>query len=115
MKFMKAAAGLVAAGLALTLSACGGSPAATTTSAASTQSASGPVEITVWAWEPTLKDVVTAFEKANPDIKVQLKNDDEDVFTAQIEREGSHSPADVFSTENSNWPAELDQKGLLAK
>jgi multiple sugar transport system substrate-binding protein len=75
MKFTKAAAGLVAAGLALTLSACGGSPAATPTTASSaTQGASGQTEITIWAWEPTLKDVVTAFEKANPDITVNLQN-----------------------------------------
>ncbi|MDR1427991.1 MAG: sugar ABC transporter substrate-binding protein [Bifidobacteriaceae bacterium] len=30
--------------------------------------------ITVWAWEPTLEDVVPAFEAANPDIKVDLQN-----------------------------------------
>ena len=83
MKFpTKVASGLLASALALTLGACGGgsspsaggsSPSATTT-ASPTQSASGPVEITVWAWEPTLKAVVTAFQAANPDIKVDLQN-----------------------------------------
>lgn len=73
MKIAKAAAALVAAGLALTVTACGGAPAASTTTSAPA-SASGPVEITVWAWEPTLKDVVTAFQTANPDIKVNLQN-----------------------------------------
>ena len=43
-----------------------------------------------------------------------MDNDDEDVLTAQIEQEGSRSPADVFYTENSNWLAQLDQKGMLA-
>ncbi len=72
MKFAKGAVALVAAGLALTVTACG-APAASTTASAPA-SASGPVEITVWAWEPTLKDVVTAFQAANPDIKVNLQH-----------------------------------------
>ena len=48
-------------------------------------------------------------------IKVRVENDDEDVLTAQIEQEGSRSPADVFYTENSNWLEQLDDAGLLAK
>ena len=62
----------------------------------------------------TTSALVTAFEKKTG-ITVRVKSDDEDVLTAQIEQEGSHSPADVFFTENSNWLARLDQKGLLAK
>jgi iron(III) transport system substrate-binding protein len=42
-------------------------------------------------------------------------NDDEGVLTAQIEEEGSRSPADVFYTENSNWLQQLADRGLLAK
>jgi iron(III) transport system substrate-binding protein len=57
---------------------------------------------------------VAAFTKQTG-IKVQVKSDDEDVLTAQIEQEGSHSPADVFFTENSNWLAQLDEQGLLEK
>ena len=34
----------------------------------------GKTEITVWAWEPTLTQVKKDFEKANPDIKVNLQN-----------------------------------------
>jgi iron(III) transport system substrate-binding protein len=48
-------------------------------------------------------------------VKVEVKNGDEDVLTAQIEQEGGRSPADVFYTENSNWLAQLDDRGLLAK
>lgn len=73
MKFAKGAAAVLAAGLALTVTACGGTPAASPTASAP-PSVSGPVEITVWAWEPTLKDVVKAFQTANPDIKVNLQN-----------------------------------------
>ena len=62
----------------------------------------------------TTSALVTAFEKKTG-ITVRVKSDDEDVLTAQIEQEGSHSPANVFFTENSNWLARLDQKGLLAK
>jgi iron(III) transport system substrate-binding protein len=61
----------------------------------------------------TTAAIVAAFTKQTG-IKVLLKNDDEDVLTAQIEQEGSHSPADVFYTENSNWLAQLDQRGMLA-
>jgi iron(III) transport system substrate-binding protein len=46
---------------------------------------------------------------------VRVDSDDEDVLTAQIEQEGSRSPADVFYTENSNWLQQLDDKGLLSK
>src|ERR1700743_2629440 len=62
----------------------------------------------------TTSALVAAFTKRTG-IKVRVKSDDEDVLTAQIEQEGSHSPADVFFTENSNWLAQLDDKGLLAK
>jgi iron(III) transport system substrate-binding protein len=64
--------------------------------------------------EETTSALIAAFIKQTG-IKVRVKNDDEDVFTAQIEQEGSHSPADVFLTENSNWLAQLDTKGLLSK
>jgi multiple sugar transport system substrate-binding protein len=74
MKFpTKLASGLLASALALSLGACGGSPSSSTT-ASKTQSAAGPVTINVWAWEPTLKAVVTAFEAANPNITVNLQN-----------------------------------------
>jgi iron(III) transport system substrate-binding protein len=43
-----------------------------------------------------------------------VKNDDEDVLTAQIEQEGSRSPADVFYTENSNWLQQLADRHLLS-
>ena len=52
--------------------------------------------------EQTTNGLVTAFEKQTG-IKVNVRNDDEDVLTAQIEQEGSRSPADVFYTENGNW------------
>jgi iron(III) transport system substrate-binding protein len=61
----------------------------------------------------TTAAIVAAFTKQTG-IKVLLKNDDEDVLTAQLEQEGSHSPADVFYTENSNWLQQLDQRGMLA-
>ena len=61
----------------------------------------------------TTASLVAAFTKQTG-ITVALKNDDEDVLTAQLEQEGSRSPADVFFTENSNWLQQLDDKGLLA-
>jgi iron(III) transport system substrate-binding protein len=75
-----------------------------------------PVTITLYnaQHEQTTDALVAAFTKKTG-IKVRVENDDEDVLTAQIEQEGTRSPADVFYTENSNWLAQLDQRGLLAK
>ena len=64
--------------------------------------------------EETTAALINAFTKETG-IKVRVKSDDESVLTAQIEQEGSRSPADLFYTENSNWLAQLDDRGLLAK
>lgn len=61
----------------------------------------------------TTDALVAAFEHETG-IKVKVEADDEDVLTAQIEQEGSRSPADVFYTENSNWLQQLDDRGMLA-
>src|SRR5262249_1797480 len=57
---------------------------------------------------------VDAFEKATG-ISVAVRQDDEGVLAAQIIQEGSHSPADVFMTENSPALEALGTRGLLAK
>jgi iron(III) transport system substrate-binding protein len=64
--------------------------------------------------EETTAALIKAFT-AQTGIQVRVKSDDESVLTAQIEQEGRRSPADVFFTENSNWLAQLDDRGLLAK
>jgi iron(III) transport system substrate-binding protein len=95
---------LTAAALAsLTLTACG--------------SASNVTTITLYNGQhiQTTDSLVTAFEKANPTIKVSVRSDDEDTFDAQIVQEGSRSPADVFYTENSPALEYLQQRGLLAR
>jgi iron(III) transport system substrate-binding protein len=63
--------------------------------------------------EQTTDALVNAFEKASG-IHVNVRNDDEDVFAAQIRAEGSNSPADVFYTENTPALESLRDKGLLA-
>jgi iron(III) transport system substrate-binding protein len=63
--------------------------------------------------EQTTNAIITAFTRATG-IKVRVLNSDEDVLTAQLEQEGSRSPADLFYTENSNWLAQLDDRGMLA-
>ncbi|HEY4811797.1 MAG TPA: extracellular solute-binding protein [Solirubrobacteraceae bacterium] len=64
--------------------------------------------------EQTTARLIAAFTKQTG-IKVRVENDDEDVLTAQIEQEGSRSPADVFYTENSNWLQQLGERGMLEK
>jgi len=62
--------------------------------------------------QQTTAALVAAFEKQTG-IKVNLRHNDEDVFAAQISAEGSHSPADVFYTENTPALENLREKGLL--
>jgi iron(III) transport system substrate-binding protein len=62
----------------------------------------------------TAQNLVAAFEKATG-ITVNIRSDDEDTLADQIVTEGSHSPADVFYTENSPPLESLQAKGLLAK
>jgi len=57
--------------------------------------------------------LVSAFEKKTG-ITVSVRSDDEDVLADQIATEGSHSPADVFYTENSPPLEYLQGKGLLS-
>lgn len=63
--------------------------------------------------EQTTNALIAAFTQQTG-IKVRVDNGDEDVLTAQIEKEGARSPADLFYTENSNWLQQLDAQGLLS-
>ncbi len=102
-RWLAAAAGLAACcGL---LSACGGSAGG-----ADAQS------ITLYNGQhvQTADALVAAFEKQTG-ITVNVRSSDEDTLADQIVTEGSHSPADVFLTENSPPLESLQAKGLLAK
>src|ERR1700729_2215506 len=87
----------------------------TALSACGSASGSGNGTLVIYSAQhpETTAAIVAAFTKKTG-IKVLLKNDDEDVLTAQLEQEGSRSPADVFYTENSNWLQQLDQRNMLA-
>ncbi|HEV2257322.1 MAG TPA: extracellular solute-binding protein [Streptosporangiaceae bacterium] len=63
--------------------------------------------------QQTVNGLVTAFEKQTG-IAVNVRNDDEDTLANLISVQGSHSPADVFYTENSPALQFLQEKGLLA-
>ncbi len=64
--------------------------------------------------QETTDALIKAFT-ARTGIHVLVKSDGEDVLTAQLEEEGSSSPADVFYAENSNWLVQLAERGMLAK
>jgi iron(III) transport system substrate-binding protein len=105
VKRRKTAPALAAAALACgLLAACGGS-----SSGAADQS------ITLYSGQhpQTTDKLVAAFEKQTG-ITVNVRSDDEDVLADQIMTEGSHSPADVFYTENSPALEHLQGLGLLA-
>jgi iron(III) transport system substrate-binding protein len=97
-------AGLMTGAACVALAGCAG---------ASESSGKGTLVIYSAQHPETTAAIVSAFTKQTG-IKVQLKNGDEDLLTAQLEQEGTRSPADVFYTENSNWLQQLDDKGLLA-
>jgi iron(III) transport system substrate-binding protein len=102
--------------LAPVLAACGSSSSGSTESTTGTApggKATGTITLYSAQHEQTTSSLVKAFTQQTG-IKVRVVNNDEDVLTAQIEQEGSRSPADVFYTENSNWLTQLDQKSLLA-
>jgi len=63
--------------------------------------------------EQTTDGLVSAFEKQTG-ITVNVRNDDEDTLADLIAVQGSHSPADVFYTENSPALEFLQEKGLLS-
>jgi iron(III) transport system substrate-binding protein len=102
------AAGLVTVALAVSATAC-----------SSSGSKAGPggsgATITLYnaQHEETTDALVSAFE-TQTGINVKVRNGDEAEFAQQIEQEGSHSPADVFYTENSPALMELEEKNLLA-
>ena len=86
------------------LSACGGGADSSTSDS-----------ITLYSGQhvQTTQLLVAAFEKKTG-ITVNARYDDEDVLADQIVTEGSHSPADVFFTENSPPLEYLASKNLLS-
>ncbi|GAA0468086.1 sugar ABC transporter substrate-binding protein [Paractinoplanes deccanensis] len=81
-KLLKVGAAATAALLSLGLAACGGGDDADSGSGSSATVSDADVtaalekggNLTVWAWEPTLKNVVTEFQKKYPNVKVDLVN-----------------------------------------
>jgi len=73
-----------------------------------------PAPLTLYSGQhvQTTQSLVSAFEKKTG-ITVKVRFDDEDVLADQIVTEGSHSPADVFFTENSPPLQFLSSKHLL--
>ncbi len=73
------------------------------------------VSITVYSGqhEQTTNGLAAAFEKQTG-ITVNVRNADEGTLANFIALEGSHSPADVFYTENSPPLEYLQEKGLLS-
>jgi iron(III) transport system substrate-binding protein len=99
-----------ATGMALAAAALAGCGAVASASGSSGQS------ITLYngQHEQTTDALVAGFEKATG-ITVNERDDDEDTLADEIVSEGSHSPADVIYTENSQVEEFLQSKGLLAK
>jgi iron(III) transport system substrate-binding protein len=93
------------------LAACGSSGSTGSSSVA----ASTGQSITLFSGqhEQTVDGLVTAFEKQTG-ITVNVRSDDEDTLADLIAVQGSHSPADVFYTENSPPLEFLQEKGLLS-
>jgi iron(III) transport system substrate-binding protein len=110
-------AAVLSCSAAVALAGCGGSSSSSSGGAGGSSDPTGSGQtLTLYnaQHEETTAALIAAFTKQTG-ISVRVKSDDESVLTAQIEQEGGRSPADVFFTENSNWLAQLDDRGLLAK
>ena len=112
------ASALLTAGavVGLGVAACGSTSqetAASKTAASGSAIAGQTITLYNGQHEQTTDALVKAFEKQTG-VTVKVRSDDEDVLAQQIEQEGSHSPADVFYTENTPPLVRLDEKGLLA-
>ena len=102
----------------LVLAGCGSSSSSSSSSssAASTKPASlAGQSITLYngQHEQTTAMLVKAFEK-HTRVTVHVRSDDEVALGNQIIQEGSHSPADVFYTENTPVLEDLREHSLLA-
>jgi iron(III) transport system substrate-binding protein len=86
------------------LAACGGGAAGSAGKSITLYSGQHP---------QTTQALVNAFEKKTG-IDVNIRPNDEDTLADEIVTEGSHSPADVFFTENSPPLEHLQQLGLLS-
>ncbi len=77
---------------------------------------SGGTSLTLYSGQhvQTTDSLVAAFEKQTG-ITVSVRSNDEDTLADQIVTEGSHSPADLFYTENSPPLQQLQADGLLAR
>ena len=91
------------------LAACGGASAGTDSG-----SSGGDTTITLYngQHEQLTDAIVKAFEKQTG-IHVKVRSDDGIVLADQILQEGSHSPADVYLTENSPELMLLTERNLL--
>jgi iron(III) transport system substrate-binding protein len=94
---------------ALAISGCGSS------GGSGDPARSGPTLTLYNAQHQETTDALIKAFTSRTGIKVRVKSGNESVLTAQIEQEGSRSPADVFYTQNSNWLQQLDDRTLLAK
>jgi iron(III) transport system substrate-binding protein len=101
-RVLVAATGMTLAAAAL--AACGGS--------ASGSPSAGSITLYSGQHVQTTDALVSGFEKATG-ITVNVRSDDEDTLADDIAGEGSHSPADVIYTENSQVLEYLQSKGLL--
>lgn len=74
----KVVAGLLSAAVAAALTGCGGEDSGSEQAQGSPQEVDDALqkggELTVWGWEPTLKQAVAGFQKKYPKVKVKLVN-----------------------------------------
>ncbi len=101
-----------ARGALLAVSLAAGLLIAGTATAAPASAAGAPLTLYSGQHVQTTQALVNAFE-AKTGIQVNVRFDDEDVLADQLVTEGTHSPADVFFTENSPPLQYLASKHLL--
>lgn len=101
----------VGAGIALAsllLAGCGqnGTPEADATTSTPAE-ASGPVDLTFWAWDPGMEKLVAAWNEANPDIQVTLENPagGDELVTKMITAHKAGNGPDIGKIEFQSLPS----------
>jgi multiple sugar transport system substrate-binding protein len=110
-----AAAVVLAAGLLVTASACGGSGGSGNSSGdGATAKATGKVTLTFWDWDPNMDKVVAKWNAGHPDIQVKLSNPagGDQLVSKMITAHEAENGPDIAKVEYQSLPA-LVAKGVV--
>jgi multiple sugar transport system substrate-binding protein len=89
------------------LAGCSPSPSPAGTAASSVPTASSPITLNAWSWDPNLDKIVALWNKANPDTQIKLSNPaGGDKLVSQVQSaHQSGTAADIVKVEYQSLPS----------